>query len=132
MPEQNDGNIAKTPSSQTTPLTPDQTPTLKVSDGAETKAVEPKPWESERKPNVQFVGRKQIHTEKGMEIVAMEDVDIPRFITTGLDTIQLPPADLQRKGFFHPNAGFLRRNYGSIYKKPVVKGNDNSEVNDGQ
>lgn len=96
------------------------------------QAAPPKPWETDRKPNTIFVGRKQIYRDGKLVSIPVPDDEVPTEVKAGPgDLIELPPTAIQRRpeGFYHPRSGFLRRAYGSLYKKPVkLDGTDRDAV----
>lgn len=56
---------------------------------------------------IQFVGKKS---------------DPPAKIINGARVIELPEAEIQRKGFSHPDTAFLLKHYRKFYKQKVKKG----------
>jgi hypothetical protein len=66
-------------------------------------------------PNIMFVGKQEI---KG-EIVKGEPL---KFVVTPAETILLPDAEMQLKGFFHEKATDICRLFPHLYKPVTQKG----------
>ncbi|HEV2863019.1 MAG TPA: hypothetical protein VGX48_18535 [Pyrinomonadaceae bacterium] len=69
-----------------------------------------KKTDPKQQPNVKFVGRERQEYGKTIRPEPFERV------TDGGHEIELPPAEAQRAGFFHPDAARLVRLHPSLYK----------------
>lgn len=70
---------------------------------------------------IRFVGKRKIYDGRtGRERLVAADP--PTVRTNGNRIIELPSGDEQKKGFTHPDAEFLLKNYRAEFKRKTRKG----------
>lgn len=75
--------------------------------------------------NVQFVGKmftRDKKTGEPVKEIIRTPEHIPTFRVNGGKKIELPSGEEQLKGFYHPDAVFLKRAYPDQFKTPKKKG----------
>lgn len=100
-------------------------PPVAPSTAAEEEASKEETPKKESPPaNIQFIGKRpRTDKETGkIKEVKIEAAEVPRWRRDGPDVFRLPDGETQIAGFYHKDAGRLKRAFPHDFKTPTAKG----------